>query len=65
MINIVELDGLFAQYGYTLQEQREACRVYLLRQGMYYGAEIVIFAGKKKLTNRHEKNQDIHQQCAE
>lgn len=43
MLNIEELDGLFAQYGYTLQDQREQCRVYLLRQGMYYGAEIVIF----------------------
>ena len=43
MLNIDELDVLFEQYGYTLQEQRESCRVYLLRQGMYYGAEIVIF----------------------
>ena len=43
MLNIEELDGLFAQYGYTLQDHREQCRVYLLRQGMYYGAEIVIF----------------------
>ena len=43
MYDIEELDKLFLQYGYTLQEQREACRVYLLRQGMYYGAEIVIF----------------------
>lgn len=43
MLNIEELDKLFLQYGYTLQDQREACKVYLLRQGMYYGAEIVIF----------------------
>lgn len=45
MINIDDLDSLFIQYGYTLQETRESCRVYLLRQGMYYGAEIVIFDG--------------------
>ena len=45
MLNIEELDKLFLQYGYTLQEQREKCRVYLLRQGMYYGAEIIIFDG--------------------
>lgn len=43
MLNVEELDALFKQYGYSLQEQRQACRVYLLRQGMYYGAEIVIF----------------------
>lgn len=43
MLSIEELDCLFQQYGYSLQEKREDCRVYLLRQGMYYGAEIVIF----------------------
>lgn len=43
MIDRGELDKLFEQYGYTLTYQRSACRVYLLRQGMYYGAEIVIF----------------------
>ena len=48
MINIEELDNLFLQYGYTLQEKRENCRVYLLRQGMYYGAEIVIFDGSEQ-----------------
>ena len=48
MVNIEELDNLFTQYGYVLQEQREACRVYLLRQGMYYGAEIVIFDGSEQ-----------------
>lgn len=48
MLNIEELDRLFIQYGYTLQERRETCRVYLLRQGMYYGAEIVIFDGSEQ-----------------
>lgn len=48
MINIEELDSLFIQYGYTIQERRESCRVYLLRQGMYYGAEIVIFDGSEQ-----------------
>lgn len=48
MINIGELDSLFIQYGYTLQETRDSCRVYLLRQGMYYGAEIVIFDGSEQ-----------------
>lgn len=45
MIDISQLDKLFAEYGYTLQDTNESCRVYLLRQGMYYGAEIVIFDG--------------------
>ena len=45
MIDITQLDRLFVEYGYTLQEYNESCRVYLLRQGMYYGAEIVIFDG--------------------
>lgn len=48
MYDIGELDKLFLQYGYTLQDQREVCRVYLLRQGMYYGAEIVIFDGSEQ-----------------
>ena len=45
MIDIIQLDKLFIEYGYTLQDTNESCRVYLLRQGMYYGAEIVIFDG--------------------
>lgn len=45
MVDIERLDSLFFEYGYTLQEKRDSCRVYLLRQGMYYGAEIVIFDG--------------------
>lgn len=48
MINTYELDSLFIQYGYSLQEQHDAYRVYLLRQGMYYGAEIVIFDGSEQ-----------------
>lgn len=48
MLIIEDLDKLFLQYGYTLQEQRDECRVYLLRQGMYYGAEIVIFDGSEQ-----------------
>ena len=48
LLNVEELDRLFLQYGYTLQERRDACRVYLLRQGMYYGAEIVIFDGSEQ-----------------
>jgi hypothetical protein len=55
MLNLEELDSLFLQYGYTLQEKREACRVYLLRQGMYYGAEIVIFdeSEQQELANEY------------
>ena len=44
-IDINQLDNLFTEYGYTLQDSNGSCRVYLLRQGMYYGAEIVIFDG--------------------
>lgn len=43
MIDITQLDNLFTEYGYMLQDSNDSCRVYLLRQGMYYGAEIVIF----------------------
>lgn len=55
MLNIEELDRLFEQYGYTIQERRDACRVYLLRQGMYYGAEIVIFdeSEQRELANEY------------
>ncbi|MCQ2269612.1 MAG: pentapeptide repeat-containing protein [Bacteroidales bacterium] len=35
------LDSVFDQYGYELKEKCEQYRVYLLHQGMYYGAEIV------------------------
>ncbi len=55
MLNIEELDRLFEQYGYTIQERRDVCRVYLLRQGMYYGAEIVIFdeSEQQELANEY------------
>lgn len=55
MLNIEELDSLFTQYGYTVQDKRESCRVYLLRQGMYYGAEIVIFddSEQQELANEY------------
>lgn len=57
MIDKSLLDELFTEYGYTLQESNDSCRVYLLRQGMYYGAEIVIFDGSDQncLFNEYSK----------
>lgn len=57
MMEVNLLDNLFIEYGYTLQESNESCRVYLLRQGMYYGAEIVIFddSDQKNLFNEYSK----------
>ncbi len=57
MIDISQLDNLFAEYGYTLQDSNKSCRVYLLRQGMYYGAEIVIFdnSDQSALQNEYSK----------
>ena len=43
MIDVNTLDNLFLEYGYALREENQSCRVYVLLQGMYYGAEIVIF----------------------
>lgn len=48
MIDREQLNNLFAEYGYTLKEQNDSCCVYLLQQGMYYGAEIVIFDGTEQ-----------------
>ena len=41
-MNTSELDILFKQYGYELKEQTDSYRIYLLHQGMYYGAEILM-----------------------
>ena len=41
-MEVKELDAIFNQYGYELKEQNESYRVYLLHQGMYYGAEILM-----------------------
>ena len=41
-MNTSQLDSLFCQYGYELKEQTLSYRVYLLHQGMYYGAEILM-----------------------
>lgn len=41
-MNITLLDSLFTEYGYKLKEQTNSYRVYVLHQGMYYGAEIIM-----------------------
>lgn len=41
-MNINNLDSLFCQYGYVIKEHTHSYRVYLLHQGMYYGAEILV-----------------------
>ena len=35
------LDFIFNQYGYELKEDHDDYKVYLLHQGMYYGAEVI------------------------
>ena len=54
MINVTQLDNLFTEYGYTLKEENQSCRVYVLLQGMYYGAEIVIFDESDQSTLHRE-----------
>lgn len=40
-INALKLDEIYSRYGYDLKRKNNDYRVYVLRQGMYYGAEIV------------------------
>ncbi len=41
-MNIEKLDNLFQVYGYEAKELHESYRVYVLNQGMYHGAEILV-----------------------
>lgn len=41
-MNIEVLDNLFQEYGYIAREKTDSYRVYLLNQGMYHGAEILV-----------------------
>lgn len=41
-MNVDKLDLLFKEYGYDVKEHTTSYRVYLLNQGMYHGAEILI-----------------------
>lgn len=41
-MNVVVLDNLFQEYGYIAREKTDSYRVYLLNQGMYHGAEILV-----------------------
>lgn len=43
MLDTKELNTLFSKYGYIVKEQTESYHVYLLNQGMYHGAEVVLF----------------------
>ena len=40
-LNTASLDEVFIKYGYEVKKNDENVRVYILRQGMYYGAEII------------------------
>lgn len=44
-MNVEELDNLFQEYGYVVREKTDSYRVYLLNQGMYHGAEILMMDG--------------------
>lgn len=41
-MNVEVLDNLFQEYGYIAREKTDSYRVYLLNQGMYHGAEILV-----------------------
>lgn len=41
-MNAEQLDKLFEEYGYEAKERNETYRVYVLNQGMYHGAEILL-----------------------
>ena len=41
-MNVEELDKLFHEYGYEAKEKNASYRVYVLNQGMYHGAEVVV-----------------------
>jgi hypothetical protein len=41
-MNVEQLDKLFHEYGYEAKERHDSYRVYVLNQGMYHGAEILV-----------------------
>jgi len=41
-MDIGQLDKLFQEYGYEAKEKNASYRVYVLNQGMYHGAEVVV-----------------------
>lgn len=41
-MNVEQLDNLFHEYGYEAKEKNVSYRVYVLNQGMYHGAEVVV-----------------------
>ncbi|MBR1499635.1 MAG: hypothetical protein IJ615_08440 [Bacteroidaceae bacterium] len=41
-MNVEQLDNLFHEYGYEAKEKNASYRVYVLNQGMYHGAEVVV-----------------------
>ncbi|MBQ0089607.1 MAG: NTPase [Prevotellaceae bacterium] len=44
-MDVKVLDSLFQEYGYIAKENTDSYRVYLLNQGMYHGAEILVMDG--------------------
>ena len=41
-MNNEQLDALFKEYGYEIKEQNDSFTVFVLNQGMYHGAEILL-----------------------
>ena len=41
-MDVKQLDILFHEYGYEAKELNTSYRVYVLNQGMYHGAEVVM-----------------------
>lgn len=42
-MDIKQLDELFRIYGYEVKEHKSSYAVYVLNQGMYHGAEVIVF----------------------
>lgn len=50
MLNVSRLDEIYTRYGYEIKKISEQIRVYVLRQGMYYGAEVIPLSGCADVT---------------
>ncbi|MBN1969975.1 MAG: hypothetical protein JXR48_10355 [Candidatus Delongbacteria bacterium] len=54
-LNTAKLDEIFSRYGYEEKKINKDVKVYILRQGMYYGAEIIPL--KNELNVEEVKNE--------
>lgn len=62
-MNIKKLDEVFERYGYELKHPSPNYRIYVLPQGMYYGAEIVPINTDEDLSHITEKYSKLGYAC--